>query len=67
VVFVERAFLGIHVRVLRPRFWNQHRHGVRQAAARQHQQFQRVIECSRIAAARLNNGKQLLDIVAEQR
>ena len=37
------------------------------AAARQHQQFQRIVERRRIAAARLDDGEQLLDIVAEQR
>ena len=67
MVFVKGPLLGIHVRVAGPSLGNQHGHGVGDGAARHHQQFQRIIEVGGIAAARLNDGEQLLDVAAEQR
>ena len=67
MVLVKGGLLRIHVLVLRPRLGNQHRHGVCQPAAGHDEQFERVIKGGGIAAAGLNDGEQLLDIVAEQR
>ena len=65
MVFVERPLLRVHVLVPRPRFGNQHRHGVGDSPPRHHQQLQRVVERRRIAAARLHDGEQLLYALAE--
>ena len=66
VVLVKGPLLRVHVRVLGPGFRNQHGHGVGDAAAGHDQQLERVVEGRGVAAARLNDGKQLLNIVAEQ-
>ena len=67
VIFVERLLLRTHGGVGIPRFGNQHGHDVRQRAAGQRQQLDRVVERGRIAAAGRDDREELLDIVAEQR
>ena len=66
---VSYTHLDVYKRqlIMRPGFRNQHGHGVRNSAARHDQQLQCVVERRRIAAARLDDGEQLLDVVPEQR
>ena len=67
VIFVERPLRVVHALVVRPRLRNHHHHRVRQRAAGQHQQFERVVEHRRVAAVRVDDRQDLLDVVAEQR
>ena len=48
-----------------PGFRDHHHHGVRQGAAGQDQQFQHVVEHGRIAAVRIDDGQDLVDVFAE--
>src|SRR5271165_3681696 len=66
VVLVERLLLGAHMRIARPGFRNQHGHGVRQSASSLKEQLDGVVETGRVASTRLDDGKQLVDIVAKK-
>jgi len=44
VKFIEGAALFVHQRIAGPGFGDQHHHGVGQAVAAHHQEFQRVVE-----------------------
>jgi len=66
VVLVERAALVIHRLVVGPRLGNHHHHRVRQRAAGEHQQLQRVVEHRRVGAVGVDDREDLLDVVAEQ-
>ena len=67
VIFIKRALLGRHGGVGVPRFRNQHRHDVRKRAPGHEQEFHRIVETRRVAAARLDDREELLDVVAEKR
>ncbi len=66
VILVERLELRVHALVVRPRLGNQHHHGVRQRAPREHQQLQRVVEHRRVAAVRVDDRQDLRGVLAEQ-
>ncbi|MNI10564.1 hypothetical protein D3C73_636810 [compost metagenome] len=65
VIFVERAARLVHLRVLFPGFRDHHHHGVGQRVARIHQQFQAVVERSGVRLAFIDDGVQLLQVVAQ--
>ena len=66
VIFVKGLLLGAHALVPGPRLRDHHHHGVRQRAARQHQQLQAVVEHRRVAAVGANHRQHLLEVVAEK-
>ena len=66
VVLVKRLFLLAHALMSRPRLGNHHHHRVRQRAAAQHEELEAIVEHGRVAAILVDNGQQLLDVVAEQ-
>ena len=66
VVFVKRLFLLNHEIVTIPGFRDHHHHGVRQRAAAHDEQFEDIVKDRRIAAAFIDDRKELLDVVAEQ-
>ena len=65
VVFVEVAFFLRHVDVGLPRFGNHHHDGFLQRAPCHQQEFQHVIEGARVGKVRLDDGEQILELVAE--
>ena len=67
MVFIKCFDVLRHGGVVLPRFGDQHRHHVRDAAPRHRQQFHCVVQVRRVAAARRNDRKQPLHVVAEQR
>ena len=66
VELVEVFLLLGHGLVLFPCLGNHHQHGVVQAATGHLQQFQRIIETGSVAGAGGHNGRNLLNVVAEQ-
>ncbi len=66
VVLVERALRVVHALMVRPRLGNHHHHRVRQRAAGQHQQLQRVVEHRRVRAVRIDDRQDLAHVVAER-
>ena len=64
---VERSAGGIHGLVLRPRLRDHHHHRVRERTAGEHHQFQHVVEHRRIAAVDVDDGRDLRDVIAEER
>ncbi len=66
VILVERLEIRVHAVMVRPRFRNQHHHGVRQGAPREHQQLQCVVEHRRIAAVRVDDRQDLWRVLAEE-
>ncbi|CPO01337.1 Uncharacterised protein [Bordetella pertussis] len=67
VVLVEGAPAFVHLRVLFPGFRDHHHHGVRQGIAGVHQQFEAVVERGGIGLAFVDDGVQLLQVVAQHR
>ena len=67
MVFIKSALLGLHVRIARPGFGNQHGHHVRQGAACLEKEFDSVVEVCGVAAAGRDDGIELLQVIAEQR
>ena len=66
VVLVERLLLVGHRLVLLPRLRDHHHHRVAEGAARQVQELEAVVELRRVAAVLLDDGEELLEVVAEQ-
>ena len=48
VIFIEGLALGIHLLIAGPGFWDQHHHGMGERIATGQQQFQSIVEASRI-------------------
>ena len=67
MVFVEGATIVVHQRVLFPRFRNHHHHRLGQRIARHRQQFEAVVERSRIGLARIDQRPQLGQVIAQHR
>ena len=65
VVLVERALAVVHALVVRPGLRDHHHHRVRQRAARQHQELERVVEHPRVAAVRVDDRPDVRDVGAE--
>ncbi len=65
VVLVEGAHGRVHVGIPAPRLGNHHQHGVRQRAARHHQELEHVVEGGGVAAARPDDRQHLGEVVAE--
>ena len=65
LVFVVRLQFVRHALVPAPRLGNEHRHGLRQRTAGEHQQFQRVVEHGRVARRRDANRADLFQVGAE--
>ncbi len=65
VVFVESAAAFVHLRMLFPGFRDHHHHGVGQRVARIHQQFQAVVERCGVRLAFVDDGIQLLQVLAQ--
>ncbi|AJX01694.1 hypothetical protein BM45_3124 [Burkholderia mallei] len=65
VVFVERAAVVVHQRVLLPRLGNHHHHRVHERVARHHEQLEAVVERCRIRLAGVDERPELRQIVAE--
>ena len=66
VVLVERLLLLAHRLVAAPRLGDHHHHRVGERAAGQGEQLQHVVEHRRVAAALVDDGQDLLQVVAEQ-
>ncbi len=66
VVLVVRPLLVLHVLVTRPGFGDHHRHDVRQRPPGQEQELEAVVEHRRIAAIRMHDRQDLLDVAAEE-
>ena len=66
VVLVEGALLVVHRLVVGPRLGDHHHHGVRQRAAREIEQLERVVEHARVAAVGVDDRADLADVVAER-
>ncbi len=66
VVFVKSPLVFGNRLMILPRLRNHHHHGFLQRAAGHQQEFQHVVEISRIAAIRFHNRKQLADLVPVQ-
>jgi len=66
VVLVEGATLFIHERVAGPGFGDQHHHGVGEAVAAHHQEFERVVEAGGVGLPIVDQRPDLLQILAEQ-
>ena len=67
VVFVEGTTVFIHQRVTGPGFRNQHHHGMRQAIATRHQQFQTVVETGGVRLTIDDQWPQLFQVFTEHR
>ena len=67
VELVERAAGGIHGLMLRPRLRDHHHHRVRERTAGEHHQFQHVVEHRRVAAVDVDDGRDLRDVITEER
>ena len=67
VVLVERAARRIHRGVLGPRLGDHHHDGVRHRAAGEHHELEHVVEHRGIRSVRIDDGRDLLDVVAERR
>ncbi|MNQ69403.1 hypothetical protein D3C85_839940 [compost metagenome] len=65
VVFVEGAAVVIHRRVVFPRFRNHHHHRLGDRIAGHQQQFERIVEARRVGLAFIDQGEQLLQVVAQ--
>ena len=65
VVFVERAAVVVHQRVLLPRFRDHHHHRVDERVAGHHQQFETVVERRGVRLARIDQRPELRQVVAE--
>ena len=65
VILVEGALAVVHALVVRPGLRDHHHHRVRQRAAREHQQLERVVEHPRVAAVRIDDRPDVGDIRAE--
>ena len=66
VVLVEGLFLVIHVRMAIPGFGDEHGDGVGQAATGLNEQFHGVVERGGVTAVGLDDGMELLNLVAEE-
>ena len=66
VKFVERLFLVAHGLVIRPRLRDHHHQRVRQRAAREHEQFEAVVEHRRVAPIGINHRQRALNVLAEK-
>ena len=66
VVFVERPLVLGHGLVVLPRLGDHHHDGLLQRAAGHEQELQHVVERAGVAAVGLDDGEQLLELVAEQ-
>ena len=66
MVFVEGAFLRLHVGIPGPRFGHKHGHRVRQAASRLEKKLDGIVEVRGIAAVWRDDRIKLLYVVAEQ-
>ena len=66
VVLVERLLLVGHRLVLLPRLGDHHHHRVAEGAAGEVQELEAVVELRRVAAVLLDDGEELLEVVAEQ-
>ena len=67
VVLVEGAAFLVHQRVAGPGFGDQHHHGMGQAVAAHHQQFQGIVEGCRIGLAVINQRPDLFQVFAQHR
>ncbi len=65
MVLVERPLVVVHRVVVRPRLGNHHHDRVRQGAAREVEQFERVVEHARVAAIGIDDRADLADVLAE--
>ncbi len=65
VVLVEGALVVVHGLVVRPRFRDHHHHGVRERAAGEVEQLERVVEHARVAAVGVDDRADVLDVLAE--
>ncbi len=63
VVLVEGALVLVHVRIAGPGFGNEHGHDVRQGTAGLVEEFDGVVERSRVAAARHDDRIEVVDLV----
>ena len=63
---VERAAVGIHRLVIGPRLGNHHHHRVRERAAGEDEEFERVVEHRRVGAVWVDDRQDLLDVFAEE-
>ncbi len=59
VELIERAPVGVHIRYTLPGLRHQHRERMADVAPAQHQQFQRIVELGRVAAAHIDQRPQL--------
>ena len=66
VILVERAPGVVHVLVARPRLGDHHHDRVRERPAGKDEELERVVEHRRVAAVRVHDREQLLDVVAEE-
>ena len=67
VILVERAAARIHQRVPLPRLGDHHHDRVRDRVARHDQQFERVVERSRVGLAVVNKRPEFGEVLAENR
>jgi hypothetical protein len=63
---IEGPFPRIHQRIVLPCLRDHHQDGMGQRAAGANKQFERVVEHRRVAAVGLDDGQNLLDVIAEQ-
>ena len=67
VILVKRAAVVGHGLMVGPRLGDHHHHGVRERAAGEDEELERIVEHRRIGAVRVNDRQDLLDVVAEGR
>ncbi len=66
VVLVEGAALGVHQRVAGPRLGDHQHHRVGDRVAAHHEQLQRVVERGRVGLALVDEGPDLVEVLAQQ-
>ena len=66
MVLVEGPLVVVHLLVAGPRLRDHHHHRVRQRAAREIEQLERVVEHAGVAAVRVDDRADLGDVLAEQ-
>ena len=66
VILVEGAALVVHRLVVRPRLGDHHHHRVREGAAGEDEQLERVVEHRRVGPVGVDDGKDLPDVLAEE-
>ena len=66
MIFVKSLAPGIHQRIARPGFRDQHHHGLRERIAACEQQFERIVEAGRIRLAVRNERPHLVKVRPDQ-